>query len=104
MFVGFAQDVNYTVLLAIEQMLDCHAEPCMIDESELERRLGSDAGNRDDEVAFTTALTAKEMAMSVAGYAERLGAARVRVHGCLDHIWVRVERAAGKFDLFFQRP
>ncbi len=103
LFVGFEQKVEYTLLFAIEQMLDCHTEPCMVQESELERRLRGKFADGDDEVYFASARSAKEMAASVASYVRQLGASRVRVQGCPDHVWVRFERDALSFDLLFRR-
>jgi hypothetical protein len=102
LFVGFTQDVNYTLLFVIEQMLDCHAEPCIVEESELARRLVTRCREAEPFVSFATRLSAKEMARSVVSYAQQLGAEKVRLQKCLDHLWVRLERRAGEFDLFFR--
>jgi hypothetical protein len=39
--VGFAAEIEYRALLAIEQMRDCKAEPCVVDATAVQRWLAS---------------------------------------------------------------
>jgi len=103
--VAFADGIDYTVLYAIEQMLDCHTEPCLIGEraivQELER-IGQRP--RPGELRFEGWRDAHEMARITGGYALKLGARRVRAAACGEHLWVRLESEKETSDLWFGRP
>jgi hypothetical protein len=104
LFVGFEQKVEYTLLFAIEKMLDCHTEPCIVHESELNRILRENSAATGDEVLFASARTANEMAAAIASYAQQSEAERVKVGDCPEHIWVKFERNQSSLHLLFRKP
>ncbi|MGE5111452.1 MAG: hypothetical protein ACM3JB_11380 [Acidobacteriaceae bacterium] len=103
LFIGFEHAVNYTLLLGIERMLDCHTEACIVSEKELERRLMASSAGSDHEVEFATLLNPSQMALTVAGYAQQLQVERIRFFDCRERIWFRLEHPGIPFDLFFRR-
>jgi hypothetical protein len=102
--VAFSSRVDYTALYAIEQMLECRTEPCLAQESYLERvleRLHQECGLIDTplegpiEPSIISTATLQE--------AIKLGAQEVRVVGCANNIWVRLRAPKGARDLLFHR-
>jgi hypothetical protein len=103
--VAFSEGIDYTVLYAIEQMLECRTEACLINESAICRELERiGLSRRPGEMLFEGGRAAGEMARTTSGYALKLGARRVRLVACGDHVWVRLELENGNHDLWFGRP
>ncbi|HZQ67124.1 MAG TPA: hypothetical protein VFA68_01290 [Terriglobales bacterium] len=99
--VAFAEGVNYPLLYTIDSMLDCHTEPCLIAKREMDRLLetGSDDGGRD--VFFDHRNSTGEAAHILASYVMKVGAHRVRLGGCEDFIWARLEHQRDITNLLF---
>ena len=90
--VAFCDGIDYTALYAIEQMLDCRTEPCLISRSSMDReleRMGHEA--RAGDLLFESWRDPAAMAQVTCGYARKLGAEQVRIVGCGEYIWVRLE-------------
>ena len=78
---------------AIEQMLGCHTEPCLIAPSVLAEHLRKLAERHvQSEVVFDRLADAAEFARIVRSYATRISASEVRMAYCGEYIWVRLER------------
>jgi hypothetical protein len=92
MHVAFAEGIDYAVLLAIEQALECRAAPCVAGQSVLMSLLArlEEAPRRSDQV-FPQARTPDEMTRITSSYASMLAAKDVRLTRCAEFIWVRVE-------------
>ena len=103
LFIGFEQAVNYTLLLGIERMLDCHTEACIITEKELERRFLASSPALENQVEFATSLNPGQVALTVASYAQQLQVEGIRLFDCRERIWFRLERPGMPFDLLFRR-
>lgn len=104
LYVAFEQRIDYTALLALEQMLNCHTRPCVLPETELRRRLAEEqfmAGNT--EIVFASTITPHELARSVCGYVQQTGAERVRMLGCGPHLWIRLDSDQRSLDLLVRR-
>jgi hypothetical protein len=103
--VAFCDGIDYTALYAIEQMLDCHTEACLISRSSMDReleRMGHEA--RVGDLLFESWHDAAAMARITCGYALRFGADEVRIAGCGEYVWVRLETERQVATLLFRHP
>ncbi len=102
MHVAFAEGIDYGVLLAIEQALECRAEPCVTGQNALASLLAQleEKPRRSDHV-FPQARTPDEMTRVTSSYAAMLSAKDVRLTRCAEFIWVRVEAAKDSANLLF---
>jgi len=104
LYLAFEQFVDYTVLVAIEKMLDCTTRPCILPESELRRRLtGESQEPREAEIVFASTVTPQDLARSICGYTQQTGAEQIRLLSCSAHIWVRLESDHRSLDLLVRR-
>jgi hypothetical protein len=93
--VAFAEGLDYSVLYALEQMLDCHTEPCLLRPSILQRYFEQLPQPRGpSEVLFERLTDISEFAGIVVSYLRRVPAAEIRLSVCAPHIWVRLLRPA----------
>lgn len=105
LLVAFCDGIDHTALYSIEQMLDCRTQPCVMSHTALEQeleRLGREP--RPDDRLFESWCDASEMARITSSYAHKLGASEVRVAGCGEYIWVRLETTGDAATLLFRRP
>ena len=106
LYVAFSSRVDYTALYAIEQMLNFRTQPCVAQESQIEKALEAlhRRGQAKDtqisgplEPSFVSGATLEEVI--------KFGAREVRVAGCADNIWVRLSAVDLVRDLLFHsRP
>jgi len=104
-YVAFCDGIDYTALYAIEQMLDCRTEACLISRSSMDReleRMGHEA--RAGDLLFESWHDPAAMAHITCSYALRLGAEQVRIVGCGEYIWVRVDSGREVTTLLFRHP
>jgi hypothetical protein len=104
-YVAFCDGIDYTALYAIEQMLNCRTEACLISRSSMDReleRMGHEA--RDGDRLFESWRDPAAMAHITCGYALKLGAEQVRIVGCGEYIWVRLEAGRDVATLLFRHP
>jgi len=91
--VAFSEGIDYTVLYAIEQMLDCHTEPCLALPSALRKGLEARSKRRGEcEIVFDRLADTAELARIVRSYAARVAASEIRLAACGPHLWVRMAR------------
>jgi len=91
--IAFGEGIDYGVLYALEQMLGCHTEACLIRPSALRRSLRPLLEQRDPaEVVFDRVADGAEFARIIRSYATRLAASEIRLVPCGPHIWIRLER------------
>ena len=102
MHVAFADGIDYSVLLAIEQALECHAQPCVAAQSTLSGLWArmEESPRRSDQV-FTCVRTPDEMTRITSSYASMLPATDVRLTRCAEIIWARVESGNDSANLLF---
>jgi hypothetical protein len=104
-YVAFCDGIDYTALYAIEQMLDCRTEACLITRSSMDReldRMGHEA--RAGDILFESWRDPAAMAHITCGYALKLGAEQVRIVACGEYIWVRLEAKRESVTLLFRHP
>jgi hypothetical protein len=90
-YVAFSESIAYPVLSAIENMLDCRTEACLITRSEMDRSL--DEVRRylpAREVVFERLQNDIEMAATVRSYALECSATAARISSCGEFIWLRL--------------
>ena len=100
--LAFAADIEYRALLAIEEILQCKAEPCMADATSLNSMLAQiEERGRGTDQLLENVRGPEEMTRITSGYAAKLGAADVRVAGCGEYIWVRMQGRKDASNLLF---
>jgi len=103
LYVAFADRVDYTALYAVEKMLDCKTEPCLAQQTAIEKALEEiRLRPRPAETMVDNVRDPQEMARTTCGFASKLKAEEVRVAGCGEFIWVRLWARSGVSDLLFQ--
>lgn len=103
--LAFSDGIDYPALYAIEQMLDCRTEPCLVSRSTMDQaleRMGHEP--RSGDMLFESWRDPAEMARITCGYVLKLGAEDVRIVGCGEYIWVRLEAGREVINLLFQHP
>jgi hypothetical protein len=104
-YVAFCDGIDYTALYAIEQMLDCRTEPCLISRSSMDRELERMAHEeRAGDLLFEGWRDPAAMARVTCDYALKLGAEQVRIAACGEYIWVRLESGNEVATLLFRHP
>jgi Type II secretion system (T2SS), protein E, N-terminal domain len=104
-YIAFCDGIDYTALYAIEQMLDCRTEACLINRSSMDReleRMGHEA--RAGDLLFESWRDPAAMARITCSYALKLGAEQVRIVGCGEYIWVRLDAGRQVSTLLFRHP
>ncbi len=93
LLVAFSDGIDYTMLYAIEQMLGCHTQPCLVSPGALRTGLQMLAQRRmASDVVFDLAQHGAECARIIGNYTAKVRAQEVRLARCGDHLWVRLER------------
>ena len=104
LYVAFSSRVDYSVLYAIEQMLQLRTQPCVAQQSYVEKvleKLHQQGPSR--EMPREGPLEPSIISGATRQEALKCGAQEVRVVGCTDNIWVRLRAAEAVRDLLFQR-
>jgi hypothetical protein len=104
-YVAFCDGIDYTALYAIEQMLNCRTEACLISRSSMDReleRMGHQS--RAGDLLFESWHDPDAMAHITCSYALKFGADEVRIVGCGEYIWVRLEAERDLATLLFRHP
>jgi hypothetical protein len=104
LFVGFCEKVNHTALIAIEQMLGCETEACVIPEPKFHQMLDYRKLDTSGEVAVTRPDTASEAARMIRSYVQQTAADAVRVYAVEGNIWARLLFRRSHLDLVFVHP
>jgi hypothetical protein len=92
MHVAFADRINYSALLAIEQALGCRAEACVCGARELKVLLKKAEEKADRSYReFASGIVLTEMVRITSNYSSMLAARQVRIAACDGIIWARVE-------------
>jgi hypothetical protein len=104
LYVAFSSRVDYTALYAIEQMLEFRTQPCLAQESYIERALETLHQRGDStDIHIAGPLQPSTIAGATLQEVLKLGAREVRVVACADNIWVRLSAPDMVRDLLFQQ-
>jgi hypothetical protein len=101
--VAFCDGIDYTALYAIEQMLDCRTQACLVGRSIMDRELGRirrDA--RTGDVMCESWRDPAAMAHITSDYAIQMRAEQVRIASCGEYIWVRLAAERKVLTLLFR--
>jgi hypothetical protein len=101
LFVGFCDQVNHTALLAIEQVLGCNTEACIIPEAKLLQGIESRKHDTTGEIAVSRPRSAAETARMILSYAQQTAAGALRLREMEGNIWVRFFSTRSHLDLVF---
>jgi len=104
-YLAFCDGIDYRALYAIEQMLDCRTEACLISDSAMDRALEKIAHDRrSGDFLFEGWRQTTEMARITCSYVLKLGANEVRAVGCGGLIWARLVAGHDVAHLLFRQP
>jgi hypothetical protein len=104
-YLAFCDGIDYSALYAIEQMLDCRTQACLISRRNMDQeleRMGHEA--RSGDLLFESWRDPAAMAQITCGYALKFGAEQVRIVSCGEYIWVRLEAKREFATLLFRHP
>jgi two-component system, OmpR family, copper resistance phosphate regulon response regulator CusR len=102
LYIALCLRVDYIVLSAVEQMLDCRAVPCLVSDRVMNGLLEQAQNSRRvTEQVFDRISDSAEMARITGSYAARVGAEEVRIARCGPYIWVRLNTGHQATDLLF---
>jgi hypothetical protein len=103
--MGFVYRVEHRLLLALEQVTGCRAEPCFITETEFEGQMANlTVVPGSDEVVHEEQQTPKQMANTVALLAIEAAARKVSFVECRDYFWTRLFGSRRTVDVLFRTP
>jgi hypothetical protein len=103
LYLAFSERVDYAVLYAVEQMLEYRTEPCLVAHSAMDGALDClGREHRSGELLFESCHGPKEMARIASSYVLKVGARNVRLVGCGEYIWVRIQAEAEVINLLFR--
>jgi hypothetical protein len=89
--LAFAGNIEYPVLVAIEQMLQCKTEACLTTQGEVDsalERIEAQYGGREN--IFGMVRLPEDLVRITSSYAVQLNAFQVRATACGEFIWVRI--------------
>ncbi|MFZ1006811.1 MAG: hypothetical protein WAN65_08245 [Candidatus Sulfotelmatobacter sp.] len=93
LLIAFSDGIDYTTLYAVEQMLGCHTQPCVVSPAALQRGLQALAQHHTaGDVVFDGVQNGVECAHIIGSYTANVRAQEVRLARCGEHLWVRLER------------
>jgi hypothetical protein len=93
LLMAFSEGIDYSVLYAVEQMLACHTQPCLVTSSILQKGLQllaprSGAG----DVVFERMQGSGECARIISNYSANVRAREVRLARCGEYLWAGLKR------------
>jgi hypothetical protein len=104
LFVGFCDTVNHTALIAVEHMLGCKTEACIIPEPKLLQLLDYRKRDTSGEVVVHRPSSAAETARMILSYAQQTACDAIRFRAMEGDIWVRFLASRAHLDLVFEVP
>ena len=106
LFVGFLEGVDHAFLQAVERMLQCRADPCIVPSTVFRHNLERQAAlDRSETIVIHQRQTTLEIAQVIDDYAQQVHAQRCRLTLCSGLLWVRLRCASGfHVDFLFRAP
>jgi hypothetical protein len=93
LLIAVSDGIDYTAFYAVEQMLGCHTQPCVVSSVALQRGLQALAQRHAaSDVIFDGVQNGVECARIIGNYTANVRAHEIRLTRCGDHLWVRLER------------
>ena len=103
LYVGFNGLIDRGILYALEMMLGCHTEPCILSDSTFQALLEKIRGRGADRTGMKGFSTSEEIASMICSRALKTRDACVRFTTCGDSIWTRIAGSEKTIDLLFAR-
>jgi len=95
LYLAFGDRPDYTVLYAIERMLECRTEPCLALPGFVRTGLEPLAARRgENEIGFARLPNDEECARIITSYCARIDASEIRLAACGPHLWIRLLRGS----------
>lgn len=105
LYVAFSEGLDFGTLRALEQVLECTAQACVISESEMTEALNAiRRAPRPGETVADCPRSAKALARMTREWVEANSPEDVRVALASKFIWVRSESGASPAHLLFRLP
>ena len=106
LFLGFVDAVSHALLQAVEHVLECRVEPCIVQESVYDEVMKQPVRESHHEmVTIEQRQSVLEMTNMVTDYAQQVTAETCRLAVCGAHLWSRLRRGDGWcLDLLFRLP
>jgi hypothetical protein len=102
LYVAFSDGIDFGALRALEQMLECNTQPCVIGGSEMAETLESLRQiPRASETVLDRVRDPVKLAAATREWAESNEAERVRAVLAPEHVWVRLENSTVMGHLLF---
>ena len=103
--VGFADGIAYPALYAVEHMLECRTDACLLKRSALERQMERLAETTQaNESVFDSLCGTEEIMRITASYVRRMDSHAIRMVICGNFLWVRLASNRSPQDLLFRLP
>ena len=103
LYIAFCRAVHYSLLYAVERLLDLTTRPCLITPEEWQwGLLRSEERPRKDEVSFVTTTSASEAARIVRNYVCSSAATEVRARVCGEYLWAHLRAPSKRMNLLFR--
>ncbi|MGH9377261.1 MAG: hypothetical protein ACRD1I_00550 [Terriglobia bacterium] len=105
LYVAFSDGIDFPALRALEQMIECSTQPCVIGETEMDEAL--DAMRRmprPTEKVLDCTCDPKSLAVATREWAESNKADQVRAVVATENLWVRLENSSLTGHLLFKLP
>ncbi len=103
LFVAFCERVNHSALMAVEQMLGCETEACIVLEPKFRQMLDFRKQDMAGEVTLHRPASAQETARIICSYAQQTGAEALRLRAVEGNIWARLMPGNSHLDLVFEQ-
>jgi hypothetical protein len=104
-YIAFVDGVDHSWLRAAEQMIGCHAVPCLVTESAFRSAIDEiSSAARSEEFSFDSVTEIREMSRITRSFALQLQAKFVQLLGCREFAWARIHSSGVARDLIFRLP
>ena len=101
LYIAVSEGVDYPVLSAIEQVIQCRTVPCLVSDRVMQSMLEHAHSASHSVQVFDQVSDAAELARITSSYIGRLGSEAVRIVRCGSYLWARLQDADNFTDLLF---
>jgi hypothetical protein len=102
--VAFSERVDYGLLLAIEEVLQCRTRPSLAAAANLRSILEEISMASPRQIVMERSYGSEATVRMVSSYAQSTRADRVRAADCGSHLWFRLSTRGNTTDLLFRQP
>jgi Type II secretion system (T2SS), protein E, N-terminal domain len=106
LLVGFVHNVEYGLLLAIEQITGCETKPCFVTPSDFKTQMQQQQKHLEQqgfkELKFERIQTAGEIARTLCTSGLEIEADEAFIGKCKEYLWARLKSGPRAIDLLFR--